>query len=256
MHKSEKLLNRLDEIGNALSKKPGALALIGLGSVGIELNRLDQFSDLDFFVIVKAGSKPQYLEDLGWLANIAPVAYYFANTPDGYKLLYEDGVFCEFAVFDEDELGAAVFSPGRVVWKAKGISDEIGIPKRPIKLKQQPSTEWLIGEALTNLYIGLKRDQRGEKLSAMRFIQSYAVDRILELSEKIEKVGPIAADDFNIERRYEKRIPAMDRLLPEFLQGYQRNRESALAALSYLDRNFEINPAMKQSILKLCEHVE
>lgn len=109
MNKPKQLLNRLDEIGQALSKQQSALALIGLGSVGIELNRLDQFSDLDFFVIVKAGSKSQYLEDLGWLTNIAPVAYYFVNTPDGYKLLYEDGVFCEFAVFDENELGEAVF---------------------------------------------------------------------------------------------------------------------------------------------------
>ncbi len=256
MNKPEQLLNRLDEIGKALSKKQSALALIGLGSVGIELNRLDQFSDLDFFVIVKTGNKPKYLEDLSWLTNIAPVAYYFANTPDGYKLLYEDGVFCEFAVFDEDELTNVAFSPGRVVWKSEGISDNIGIPKHSIERKQKPSTEWLIGEAITNLYVGLLRDRRGEKLSALRFIQSYAVDRILELSEKIEAVESISRDDFNIERRYEKRNPAMNRVLPELLQGYERNRESALAALSYLDRNFEINPAMKQAILELCEHGE
>jgi hypothetical protein len=256
MNKPEQLLNRLDEIGKVLAKKPNALALIGLGSVGIELNRLDQFSDLDFFVIVKAGSKPQYLEDLNWLTEIAPVAYYFANTPDGYKLLYEDGVFCEFAVFDEDELKEAVFSPGRVVWKAKGVTDKIGIPQHSIKQKQQPSTEWLIGEAITNLYVGLSRDQRGEKLSAMRFIQNYAVDRILELSEKIEAVESTAKDEFNIERRYEQRVPSMVKLLPEFLQGYERNRESALAALSYLDRNFEINPTIKKAILKLCGHGE
>jgi hypothetical protein len=256
MNKPEQLLNRLDEIAKALSKKQSALALIGLGSVGIERNRLDQFSDLDFFVVVMSGSKPHYLKDLDWLTNIAPVAYYFANTPDGYKLLYEDGVFCEFAVFDESELREAIFSPGRVVWKAKGIPDTIGIPQRSIKRKQQPSTEWLIGEAVTNLYVGLLRDKRGEKLSAMRFIQSYAVDRILELSEKIEVVESIATDEFNIERRYEDRIPTMIRLLPEFLQGYERNRESALAALSYLDRNFEINLAMKQAILELCRHDE
>lgn len=256
MNKPEQLLNRLDEIAKAISKKQSALALIGLGSVGIELNRLDQFSDLDFFVIVKAGSKPKYLEDLSWLTNIAPVAYYFANTPDGYKLLYEDGVFCEFAVFDENELTNVAFSTGRIVWKSEGISDNIGIPKRSIERKQKPSTEWLIGEAITNLYVGLLRDRRGEKLSALRFIQSYAVDRILELSEKIEAVESISRDDFNIERRYEKRNPAMSRVLPELLQGYERNQESALAALSYLDRNFEINPAMKQAILELCEHGE
>ena len=252
MDKSKHLLNRLDEIGKSLSKRADALALIGLGSVGIELNRLDQFSDLDFFAIVKPGSKPHYLDNLNWLTDIAPVAYYFANTDDGYKLMYEDGVFCEFAVFDEEELKKAVFSPGRIIWKSKGIPDNIGIPKRSIERKQKPSTEWLIGEAVTNLYIGLSRDRRGEKLSAMRFIQNYAVDRILELSKNAETAKSIAEDEFNIERRYEQRFPAMTQLLPELLQGYERNRESALAALSYLDNNFEINPVMKQAILELC----
>ncbi len=256
MNRPEQLLNRLDEIGKSLSKTQNALALIGLGSVGTETNRLDQFSDLDFFVIVKAGSKPHYLENLNWLTNIAPVAYCFVNTPDGYKLFYADGIFCEFAVFDEDELREAVFAPGRVVWKAEGVSENIGIPQRSVQPKQQPSTEWLIGEALTNLYIGLSRDRRGEKLSAMRFIQNYAVDRILELAERIEEAESITRDEFNRERRCEQRIPAMSKLLPEFLQGYERNQESALAVLSYLDRNFEINPAMKQAILKLRVHVE
>lgn len=253
MHITERLLGRLNEIGEALSKREGALALIGLGSVGLELERLDAFSDLDFFVIVKAGSKPRYLEDLGWLMEVAPVAYSFANTPDGYKLLYADGVFCEFAVFEEEELKEAVFSPGRVVWKAAGVSDEIGIPQRSSERRQPPSIEWLVGEALTNLYVGLSRDRRGEKLSAMRFIQGYAIDRLLELSERIEIANPGARDAFGIERRYEQRFPAMSKVLPEFLQGYEKNRESALAVLAYLDENFEINPAMKQAVLALCE---
>ena len=253
MEKSEQLLNRLDEIGESLSGRPDALALIGLGSVGIDLQRLDQYSDLDFFAIVKAGSKRQFLDDLSWLTEIAPVAYCFANTPDGYKLLYADGIFCEFAVFDEEELTQAVFSPGRVIWKAQGISDDIGIPKRPIEQKGKPSAEWLLGEAITNLYVGLSRERRGEKLSAMRFIQGYAVDRILELSNEMESAESISGDEFNIERRYEQRFPAMTRLLPELLQGYQRNRESALAALSFLDRNFGIHPAMKAAVLEFCE---
>lgn len=256
MNQPEHLLNRLDQIGAALSKRPDALALIGLGSVGIELKRLDEFSDLDFFVIVKKGSKAHYLEDLSWLTESAPAAYYFANTVDGYKFLYEDGVFCEFAVFDEDELAEAVSSPGRVVWKAQGVSETIGFPKRANERKRESSSEWLLGEALTNLYVGLARDRRGEKLSAMRFIQSYAVDRILELAARIEAAAAVGGDEFNIERRYEQRFPAMSTLLPELLQGYDRNRASALAALSYLDRNFAIHQAMKEAILGLCGPVE
>ena len=95
------------------------MALIGLGSVGLELERLDSYSDLDFFTIVRPGHKADYLDDLSWLADVAPIAYCFRKTRDGYKLLYEDGIFCEFAVFEEAEL-AQSFPPGRVVWRAPG----------------------------------------------------------------------------------------------------------------------------------------
>jgi len=251
MNKPEQLLKRLDEIGKALSKEKDALALIGLGSAGMERNRLDEFSDLDFFAIVRQGSKARYLNHLNWLSEISPVAYSFANTADGYKLLYEDGIFCEFAVFDEEELKEAVFSPGKVIWKAEGVADNISVPQILRKQNQPPSTDWLIGEALTNLYVGLSRDKRGEKLSGMRFIQNYAVDRILELAKKVEAVSANGEDVFNIERRYEQRVPAMLHILPQFLQGYERNKESALAVLEYLEKHFEINPAMKQVILAL-----
>ena len=43
------LLKRLDDIGQSLERSGHALALIGLGSVGVELDRLDSYSDLDFF---------------------------------------------------------------------------------------------------------------------------------------------------------------------------------------------------------------
>jgi hypothetical protein len=251
MVETEKLLRRLDEIGQSLSKRKSALALIALGSVGENLERLDQYSDLDFFVIVEEGSKPEYLKNLVWLTDIYPVAYYFQNTADGFKLLYEDGVFCEFAIFDETELQDAIFSPGRIVWKAEGVDDAIRIPKRKKAVQQPQSEEWLVGEALTNIYVGLSRQKRGEKLSAMRFIQNYAVDRILELSERIAPTGSELRDEFSLERRYEQNYPQIALNLPEFLQGYERNIESAMAILAFLDQHFEVNPNMKREILKL-----
>ncbi len=63
----EQLLGRLDAIAQALALRPYTLALIGLGSVGLELNRLDAFSDLDFFVIVEPGHRDDLLYDLSWL---------------------------------------------------------------------------------------------------------------------------------------------------------------------------------------------
>ena len=46
------LLIRLDAIGASLSATARGLALIGLGSVGLETDRLDAYSDLDVFAIV------------------------------------------------------------------------------------------------------------------------------------------------------------------------------------------------------------
>jgi lincosamide nucleotidyltransferase B/F len=45
--KVQNLLQRLDEIGSSLERSKHALALIGLGSVGLECDRLDSYSDLD-----------------------------------------------------------------------------------------------------------------------------------------------------------------------------------------------------------------
>jgi hypothetical protein len=49
-----------------------------------------------------------------------------------------------------------------------------GRPVRPVGQRKPPTVEWLLGEALTCLYVGLCRYHRGEKLSAQLFIQHYA----------------------------------------------------------------------------------
>lgn len=256
MNEPQQLLDRLSAIGASLARRESALALIGLGSVGMELERLDRYSDLDFFVIVRPGHKAQYIEDLGWLVESAPIAYRFRNTADGYKVLYADGIFCEFAVFEPDELAAIPFAAGRLVWRAEGVDETIAAPppSRDRAGEEQPDW-WLLGEALTNLYVGLLREHRGERLTAMRFIQSYAVERILALAERLQGPGGASRDPFTPERRYEARYPAMAALLPAMLQGYARNRESARAALAYLDAHFELNEAMRAAVAALCSEL-
>ena len=246
-------LARLEQIAASLESKPDALALIGLGSVGRELERLDQFSDLDFFVIVAPGSKEDYLDDLSWLVAAYPLAYLFRNTPDGYKALFADNIFCEFAVFEVAELSGVPFTPGRVVWKRGGLPDTIAEPQQPPTGKAAPNQDWLLGEALTNLYVGLCRFRRGEKLSAMRFIQGYAVDRVVELVAIITQPKPVALDQFIPERRFELRYPQYAGFLGQFLQGYERSPQSALAILTFLQENFDVNPDMAGLIVELGE---
>lgn len=245
----QQLLNRLDAIGDRLSQRPEALALLGLGSVGTEVDRLDEYSDLDFFVIVRAGFKQPYIHDLDWLA-VQPIAYAFMNTHDGYKLLYEDGIFCEFAVFEPQEMASIPFSAGRTVWKAADFDESVLTPYQLPGDKPKPA-DWLLGEAITNLYVGLGRFQRGEKLSAARFIQGYAVDRVVELAAHLEEAKPTYRDIFTAERRFEQRFPGVAAHLPDFVQGYERSPESALAILAFLEAHFEVNSALAAQIRAL-----
>lgn len=174
----EKLLQRLDVIGESLKASGKAHALLGLGSVGIETERLDEYSDVDFFAIVQTGHKRYFLDSLHWLSDILPIDYAVRNTVDGYKVLYADGIFCEFAVFEPHELAHIPFAEGRIVWQEADFDTQCCVP--PAKgAAEANSQEWIIGEALTNLYVGMSRYNRGEKLSGSRFVQSYALDRLI-----------------------------------------------------------------------------
>ncbi len=250
--KQELLLQRLDAIGASLASSGRALALIALGSTGAETERLDEYSDLDFFAIVETGCKNDFLGDLVWLSAICPIAYAYRNTRDGYKVLFQDGIFCEFAVFETPELRRIPFAPGRIVWKKPHIPDTLFLPAPEQLAQQDHSIEWLVGETLTNLYTGLSRHARGERLSAMRSIQVHAVERLLELSARLEPEASVSRDAFAFERRYEQRYPAGAQNLPAFMQGYERTVESALAILAFLESHFEVNPAMKRAIRELC----
>ena len=82
MRKRDLLIARLEEIGRALERTGAGVALLGLGSAGQALQRLDDHSDLDFFVIARAGSKRFFLDSLAWLETIQPVVFSFLNTAD------------------------------------------------------------------------------------------------------------------------------------------------------------------------------
>jgi hypothetical protein len=253
MDRKQLLLTRLRLIAKSLEQTKDGLAVFSTGSVGIELDRMDEYSDLDFFVIVRKGAKRRFFENLDWLIAVAPVGYYFQNTADGYKLLFEDGVFCEFAVFEPDELPGLLFSEGRIVWHAADfdpaiLTSNIG-PPRPAF---EETIAWKLGEALTNLYIGLARYHRGEKLSAARFIQGYAIERLLELAPHIEHELNVHHDTFDNDRRFEQRFPHIAAHLKDFMQGYEKSPQSARAILQYLEQHFEINPFIKNSIKELC----
>lgn len=247
------LLERLDAIGYALENTENAIALIGLGSVGLEIERLDQYSDLDFFVIVAEGSRQLFLSSLDWLSAVRPLAYTFRNTDDGFKALFDDGVFCEFAVFEPHDLARIPFAPGRVVWSRSDVDPEIARPQVALAQPKQQSKAWCVGEALTNLYVGMCRFARGERLSAFRFVQVYAVDRVVELVSATGAESDSAPDPFSPDRRFEQRFPSIAGVLSGFTQGYDRTPESARSILAFLEDRYDVNASIARRIRDLCD---
>lgn len=245
------LLERLDAIGRSLALRPDALGLLGLGSVGRETDRLDAHSDLDFFIIVRPGAKADYITSLEWLAAAHPLMWHSQNTVDGHKVLMDDGVFCDFAVFEPDELHGIPFAPGRWVWRHADLDPALAEPRLPLPSTELPDEGWLVGEALSNLIVGLQRLARGERLAAMRLIQVHAVDRMLQL---VERSTPGAArDPFSLERRVEQRHPGLRTVLAGAISGYEECPAAALAVLDWLQECHPVPPMVAVHIRALAQ---
>jgi len=229
--------------------------VLGLGSVGTDSERLDDHSDLDFFVVVDDGAKERYLTDLAWLEDAGSVAYSFANSVDGRKVLWADGLYAEYAIFTLDELRAGSYFGARVVWAREDAPDGIELAGRPLPPSPYDLPEYQVGEALTNLYIGLHRDLRGERLAAARLIQAHAIDRLLTYLDLTGAAARPRQDPFAVERGAERRFPSDVLPLADMVPGYERNLEAALAILAWLEARTEVSTQLADAIRSVAEQV-
>ncbi len=245
---------RLVEIGENLEKSGKALGLLSLGSVGIETTRLDEWSDIDFFAIVKQGVKQDFLEETSWLdTKTSPIVYKFRNTADGFKLLWKDGVFGEMAIFEPHELDTIPYAPGRFIWAGEGLDHGVAIPKKQGQAPWVPdSAEWAANELITCLYVGMCRYRRGEKISAWRFIQTLCFDRFQEIIALTETPhAGVYQDFYSRDRRWEFLYPDLAGWTSSFLAGVERTPEAALAYLEFLETRNLSHPSMAEEIRKL-----
>lgn len=246
----ERLLAFLDRLGVELERRGDAVALLALGSVGRDLHRLDEHSDADFFVVVDdAAARDRYVAGTDWLEAAHPVLWSFENSPDGRKALLEGGLFAEYAVFSLADLAAAGYPPGRLHWRRDNAPLGIENPKTPVP--SPPSLTEQVGEAITNLYVGLHRDLRGEHLSATRFIQGYAVDRWLTIAGLLGLGDGPQQDVFAVERGAEQRFGVDVLPLGDLLPGSARNPHAARTLLRLLETHVELDPSMAVAINEL-----
>lgn len=240
-------LRRLDHLATRLSSDPSVAAVLGLGSAGEQTHRFDDHSDIDFFVVVDdAPSKARYLATTDWLAGFGGrVVFDFANDPNGRKALFADGLFLEYAVFTPGELEAVPVHGVRVVWSRAGF--RLG-PAAPPPRGSVEGIDRHLHEALANLYVGLHRELRGERLAATRFIQVYAVDQVLFLARLGQEVDGAQPDPFDASRRVEDLPGGQPLPLREMVPGYDHNAGAAAAVLGWLCARHRAAPAMVAAV--------
>jgi uncharacterized membrane protein YfbV (UPF0208 family) len=231
-----KIKNSLVSLISIASQDPNIEALLGLGSIA-NPDRLDDYSDIDFFLIVKQGHKQSFIETLSWLMPLEPV-FYYQNTQDGYKVLLANHVMLEFAVFTMSELiNIPYHRPVILFARTKAIEKAIPIP---VISNTGFHGQYHLEEALTNLYIGLLREHRGEKFAAFQMIQEFALHQVL-LALRNPSTS-IEIDPFNPRRRIEQYDPELAIWIHSVVQGIQQNRQAASMILNKIKAKISTNP--------------
>lgn len=230
-----RLIERMNEIAKHVSINDHVLAVLALGSIGVEQERLDDYSDLDFFIVTEDDIKQQMIDDLSWLNQSYPVAFSFKNTKDGYKFFFEDGIYGEFAIFGRSEIPHVVQNQARLVYQKEGYEEPTLLIAKSLPKQDNSKAIDEIHEAITNLYVGVMRALRGERLSAQRFIEHYAVDHILKAYLLHHPIQEKWIDPFNLERRIESHDPYLKPWLISMIQGYSVLGSSAESILSFAE---------------------
>ena len=79
-----------DRLAASAEADPNVIGLIFLGSAA-DQSRVDEWSDHDFFWMVKAGFGEQYRQDLSWIPDIEQAVLHPRETDHGLKVVFADG---------------------------------------------------------------------------------------------------------------------------------------------------------------------
>ena len=105
-HTLSGFLEYSDRLAASAAAHPDVLGLVLVGSAA-DTGRVDEWSDHDFFLIVKDGLAEGFRQDLSWLPDSEEVVIRPRETDHGLKVVYRNGHVLEFAVFDDRELEMA-----------------------------------------------------------------------------------------------------------------------------------------------------
>jgi hypothetical protein len=208
-HSRESFFSYSDRLAANAQEHADVLGLVLVGSAA-DTNRVDEWSDHDFFLVVKPGLGEVFRNDLSWLPDAGDVIVAARETAHGLKVVYRNGHVLEFAVFEDAELELASVNYWAVPVDKTNISERVrAIESRTVGVPFDEASEW--GLFLALILIGVGRARRGEILIAGQAIRSYYLKHVVGF---VRDRLPVAAGTEGLEdnldrfRRFEKQYPA------------------------------------------------
>ena len=197
----------LDELTAWAEDHPDVVGLVGLGSTAATRREPDRWSDHDIWVVVRDGTAEAFRTDTSWLPDADRIALAYRETAHGVNVIYGDGHFLEFAVFDEAELDLVAGNDARVLVDRAEVAARLeGILSR--NTPEPPSTDALVGKVLGQVWIGVSRYGRGERQSAHAMVKFHAWTSLLHLvTQCVPSEAADRLDDLDVTRRFELAYP-------------------------------------------------
>lgn len=234
--------NRAAQIISRFEQQNHAVALLTPTSSCPSLPGLDLLS---FHGVLANYDAPLLDQQLNWLSEVQHVAYQYQRSKNGKRMVFSDGVFCDFYLYSPDQLSQANADNWQLEWCASSDA----IPAYPVSASEtfENRTEWLLGELLTNLTLGLRHFAQNEKLAAFQCVQQNALNHLCTLMLRCQQQSAQAMRDTTWEALANEQGCNM----AEFASGYEHSPNAAQAILKHLESMHCINHFVKDQILNL-----
>lgn len=204
-----------DTLKNTLAADERVLALVAIGSLA-KPERIDHWSDHDFWVITTTAAQTDFLSDISWLPNHTAIVLALRPAQQYYTILYRTGHIAEFAVFGLHDLSRGRLSQYQMLFDKQEVAPHIHSIASHVQQEWHDSdnAEATFSHFLITLCTGAARAARGEQLSASTYIFQYAVDALLKLITHHQPPQQHdLVDPFDSRRRFEQIYPEISAAL-------------------------------------------
>jgi len=189
---------------------PDLLGLALLGSASdAGAARRDEWSDHDFFAIIRDGRGSSLRPELGWLPDQEHLVLTAREGEIGFVAVYDDGHVFEFALAETGELAGAMATDASVVVDEDDTTaDLIAAAQRRTRDADgfDPANDARL--VLVKLLIGVGRARRGELLNAGQFVRTWAVNHLVRaVRGRNEQASTDQRDRIDPVRRFERDHP-------------------------------------------------